>query len=234
MSRNALSRELALRIGLAARVLPNTDAKRLLTVLSACIDGPMAESTVAAIEPDTLKNAYDGEFAKVADSVLQQALNILRNTAPEKILPAVQTYQDGDMPGSVRIACASDDAIYVNGHFGACAWFMVYQVSADDARLIDIRTAEIPEGLVVDDKNVYRAEQIQDCKVLYVASVGGPAAAKIVKLGIHPMKLAGVESLADIIVQLQNVMAAAPPPWLAKAMGIAANERFKFEREATG
>lgn len=234
MSRNALSRELALRIGLAARALPDTDAKRLLTVLNACIDGPMAESTVAAISLDTFKQAYNGAFAGVADSVLQQALNILKNTAAEKILPAVQAYQDGDMPNSVRIACASDDAIHVNGHFGACAWFMVYQVNADEARLIDIRTADIPNGLVVDDKNVYRAEQIQDCKVLYVASVGGPAAAKIVKLGIHPMKLDEVVSLAGIITQLQAVMAGSPPPWLAKAMGIEASERFKFEREAVG
>jgi len=202
--------------------------------LNSCVSAPMTESKIAAIELDTLKNASDGEFSKVDNSVLQQALNILKNAAPEKILPTVQAYQDGDIPSSVRIACASDDAIHVNGHFGACTWFMIYQVSADEARLIDIRTAEIPQGLVVDDKNVFRAEQIQDCKVLYVASVGGPAAAKIVRLGIHPMKLAAVESLTDVIIQLQTVIAGTPPPWLAKAMGIEASERFRFEREATG
>jgi len=86
----------------------------------------------------------------------------------------------------------------------------------------------------VDDKNVFRAELIQDCQVLYIASVGGPAAAKIVKLGIHPMKLPGIESIADIIEQLQTVIAGTPPPWLAKAMGVDASDRFRFEREATG
>jgi nitrogen fixation protein NifX len=70
--------------------------------------------------------------------------------------------------------------------------------------------------------------------VLYIASVGGPAAAKIVKLGIHPMKLPGIESIAEIIGQLQTVIAGTPPPWLAKVMGIEANDRFRFEREATG
>ncbi|MDD2724215.1 MAG: NifB/NifX family molybdenum-iron cluster-binding protein [Methylovulum sp.] len=234
MGQNALSRELALRIGLAARALPDTDAKSLLNILGQCVDAPMTESKVAAIELDTLKNANNGEFAKVDVDVLQQALNILKNVAPEKVLPNVQAYQDGDMPGSVRIVCATDDAIHINGHFGACAWFMVYQVSADEARLIGIRTAEIPPGLVVDDKNVFRAEQIQDCKVLYVASVGGPAAAKIVRLGIHPMKLAEVESIAEVITQLQSVIAGTPPPWLAKAMGIEASGRFRFEREAVG
>jgi nitrogen fixation protein NifX len=107
-------------------------------------------------------------------------------------------------------------------------------VSADDARLIDSRNTDSPEGLDSDDKNRYRAELIHDCKVIYMASVGGPAAAKIVKLGIHPMKLSSVESIADIIAQLQTVIAGTPPPWLAKAMGIDAADRFRFEREATG
>jgi hypothetical protein len=64
--------------------------------------------------------------------------------------------------------------------------------------------------------------------------VGGPAAAKIVKLGIHPMKLSGIESITGIIGQLQTVIAVTPPPWLAKVMGVEAGDRFRFEREATG
>jgi nitrogen fixation protein NifX len=111
---------------------------------------------------------------------------------------------------------------------------MIYQVSADEARLVDIRDTDIPDGLDVEDKNVFRAELIKDCQVLYIASVGGPAAAKIVKLGIHPMKLPGIESITEIIDQLQTVIAGTPPPWLAKVMGIEANDRFRFEREAAG
>jgi hypothetical protein len=111
---------------------------------------------------------------------------------------------------------------------------MIYQVSADEARLIDIRGTDIPDGLEVDDKNVFRAELIQDCQVVYVASVGGPAAAKIVKLGIHPIKLAAIDKIAVVLGQLQSVIAYAPPPWLAKVMGIEASDRFRFEREAMG
>jgi len=43
---------------------------------------------------------------------------------------------------------------------------MIYQVSADEARLIDIRDTGIPAGLEVDDKNLFRAELIQDCQVI--------------------------------------------------------------------
>jgi nitrogen fixation protein NifX len=234
-SQAALSRELALRIGLAARALPDTDAKRLLSVLTDCIGLPITEEKIAGINLKTLKTAKAGEFLDVDEPLLTYALNILKSGLDTQSTALKQeTYIDGDMPGSVRIACASNDGLNVDGHFGSCSQFMIYQVSADEARLIEIRNPEIPQGLEVDDKNVFRAELIQDCQVLYIASVGGPAAAKIVKLGIHPMKLPGVESIADIIDQLQTVIAGTPPPWLAKVMGIDASDRFRFEREATG
>lgn len=234
-SQTTLSRELALRIGLAARALPDTDAKRLLSVLTACVGLPITEEKIVGINLKALKTAVAGEFLDVDEPLLTHALSILKSGLHSHTgVQERQAYADGDMPGSVRIACASNDGINVDGHFGSCSQFMVYQVSADEARLIDIRNPDIPEGLEVDDKNVFRAELIQDCQVLYIASVGGPAAAKIVKLGIHPMKLPGIDTIADIIDQLQTVIAGTPPPWLAKVMGIEATNRFRFEREATG
>ncbi|MFZ2403994.1 MAG: nitrogen fixation protein NifX [Methylobacter sp.] len=230
-SQAALSRELALRIGLAARALPDTDAKRLLSVLTDCIGLPITEQKIAGINLETLKTAKAGEFSDVDGPLLTHALSILKSglNAPEQ-----QAYANGDMPGSVRIACASNDSINVDGHFGSCSQFLIYQVSADEARLIDIRTTVIPDELDVEDKNVFRAELIQDCQVLYIASVGGPAAAKIVKLGIHPIKLSAIDPITEIVDQLQRVIAGTPPPWLAKVMGIEATDRFRFEREATG
>ncbi len=56
-SQAKLSRELALRIGLAARALPDTDAKRLLSVLTDCIDLPITEEKIARINLKTLKTA---------------------------------------------------------------------------------------------------------------------------------------------------------------------------------
>ena len=234
-SQAKLSRELALRIGLAARALPDTDAKRLLSVLTDCIDLPITEEKIARINLKTLKTAQSGEFSQVDDALLTHALSILKSgVTTETSVWETEAYTDGDMPGSVRIACASDDGINVDGHFGSCCQFMIFQMSDDEVRLIDIRDTAIPEGLEVDDKNLYRAELIQDCQVVYVASVGGPAAAKIVKLGIHPIKLAAIDPIAIVLGQLQSVIAYAPPPWLAKAMGVEASDRFKFERDATG
>ena len=236
-SQNMLSRELALRIGLAARALPDTDAKRLFTVLTDCIGGlPITEDKIASLNLKVLKAAQESELSDIDDSLLKKALHILKTNIEigETQKPKIDAYSKGDMPGSVRIACASNDAINVDGHFGSCSQFLIYQVSADEARLIDVRPTDIPDGLEVDDKNLFRAELIEDCQVIYMASVGGPAAAKIVKLGIHPIKLTGIESIDDIIGQLQSVISGTPPPWLAKVMGIEASDRFRFEREATG
>ncbi len=235
-SQDTLSRELALRIGLAARALPDTDAKRLFNVLTHCVGLPITEDKLGSINLKTLKTAQEGEFSNIDDLQLKKALHILKTDAEmgEALAPEIDAYSEGDMPGSVRIAFASNDATNVDGHFGSCSQFMIYQVSADEARLIDIRDTGIPAGLEVDDKNLFRAELIQDCQVIYIASVGGPAAAKIVKLGIHPIKLTGSESIAGIIERLQTVIAGTPPPWLAKVMGIEANNRFRFERAATG
>jgi nitrogen fixation protein NifX len=235
-SQNTLSRELALRIGLAARALPDTDAKRLFTVLTDCVGLPITEDKLTGLNLKTFKSAQEGEFSGLDDVTLKSALHILKHQveAAETLKPKILDFSEGDMPGSVRIAIASDDNINVNGHFGSCTQFMIYQVSADEIRLIDIRGTAIPAGLEVDDKNVFRAELIQDCQVLYLTSVGGPAAAKIVRLGIHPIKLPSVESIIEVVGQLQGVIAGTPPPWLAKAMGIESADRFRFEREAIG
>jgi nitrogen fixation protein NifX len=236
-SQDTLSRDLALRIGLAARALPDTDAKRLFTVLADCIGLPITEDKLAGINLKTMKAAQEGEFSGIDEGLLKKAIHLLKHpveTSASVQTPVVVVYHEGDMPGSVRIACASNDAVNVDGHFGSCNQFLIYQLSAVEARLIDIRGTTIPQGLEVDDKNVFRAELIQDCQVIYMASVGGPAAAKIVKLGIHPIKLASIELITDVINQLQLVIAGTPPPWLAKVMGVEASHRFRFEREATG
>ncbi len=78
-SQTALSRELALRIGLAARALPDTDAKRLLSVLTDCIGLPITEQKLTGINLDTLKTAKTGEFVDVDEPLLTHALSILKS-----------------------------------------------------------------------------------------------------------------------------------------------------------
>jgi nitrogen fixation protein NifX len=116
----------------------------------------------------------------------------------------------------------------LDGHFGSAKRFLVYQVSSSENRLIDVRVADDAEA---DDKNAYRAGLIADCQVLYVASIGGPAAAKVVKADVHPIKDPKGGSARDRVLALQRVLASNAPPWLAKVIGQAPEERIRFERE---
>ena len=72
MSQNTLSRELALRIGLAARALPDTTIQRLMTVLTAELGLPITEEKLATLNLKTLKTAHEGEFSEIEEPVLKK------------------------------------------------------------------------------------------------------------------------------------------------------------------
>jgi nitrogen fixation protein NifX len=227
-----ITEEIALRIGLAARQLPDTDPRRLLRVLDDAIGLPPTVKQLATLTVKDFKAAADGEFADTDTAAIKSALAYLKGEhgVSKDALPALQAYNDGDMPNSIRVACASNKAELLDGHFGSCQRFLIYQVSASENRLIDIRAVD--ESEESDDKNSHRAGLIGDCQLLFVASIGGPAAAKVVRAGVHPIKKPQVGPARDEMVALQSVIGKDAPPWLAKAMGQSPEERIRFEQEA--
>lgn len=231
MTASPLSDEIALRIGLAARELPDTDAARLLRVLADAVGLPPTVRKLNALKLKDLKSAADGEFADLDTAALKTALACLKGDyeTESEPLPSVQTYRDGEFPQSIRVACASNKGDMLDGHFGSCKRFLVYQVSQDESRLIDIRPIDDAEA--EDDKNEYRASLIRDCQLLFVASIGGPAAAKVVKAGVHPIKKPEVVTAEQEMTSLQAVIGKDAPPWLAKVMGQSPEERIRFELE---
>lgn len=234
MNNHSLSRDVALRIALAARILPGVTAADLLTVLVERVALPLTEKKLAGITVTDLRSALnsvdgeeDTEDTAVDKAYLKQAVRYLwGEEIEEPDAPDVKPYADGDMPGSVRVACASTDNEQIDGHFGSCPHYLIYQVSSDEIRLIEKRSAAAADD--AEDKNAYRADLIKDCQVLYVQSIGGPAAAKVVKAGLHPMKIPEGGKALDSIAQLQQILAGSPPPWLAKVIGVPAEERRRF------
>ena len=234
MSSEKISRDVALRIGLAARALPDIEPSQLMAVLVKALGMPLSEEKLTRLTVRELQEAADTLFNETPLPAVKQALDFLWGKAhvevSDEALPETQSYSEGDMPGSIRIAIASNNGEQLDGHFGSCGRFLIYQVSPEEARLIDIRsTASSPNKS--DDKNDYRAEQIRDCDVLYVISVGGPAAAKVVKRDIHPIKIPNGDSARAVAENLSSILATNPPPWLAKIMGKQPEERVLFERE---
>ncbi len=233
MSTSPISNEVALRIGLAARELPDTDPARLLRVLDEVVGLPPTSKKLGKLTLKELKSACDGEFADVDTAAMKSALACLKgeHTVATEPLPEIEGYMAGDMPNSIRVACASNKAEMLDGHFGSCRRFLIYQVSEQEQRLIDIRTVD--DSAAEDDKNSYRASLINDCQLLFVGSIGGPAAAKVVRAGVHPIKKPQAGPAREEIASLQRVIDKDAPPWLAKVMGQSPEERIRFEQEAS-
>lgn len=233
-----ISRDIALRIGLAAKVLPDTTPRRLLELLIEKLGMPLTEEKLAHVTVTQLKTGLgspDGEedtehTTTVAIPQYKEAVRYLwGEVGAEDTLPPIEPYADGDLPGSIRIAVASNKDENCDGHFGSCLRFLVYQANQHECRLIDMRsTIGADES---EDRNQFRTDLVKDCQAMYVVSIGGPAAAKVIKAGIYPIKLAGEEPAREVIAKLQAVLAGSPPPWLAKIMGKSPEERIRFDRE---
>ena len=131
----------------------------------------------------------------------------------------------------LQIAFASTDGVTVDGHFGSCEQFYIYTLDADQQQKIDVRQAQSGRGV---DKNALRADLIKDCHLMFCASIGGPAAARVIRSGIHPMKCKPVNdtfpTITEQLEQLQQrIQSANLPPWLAKLTGQAEKLSARFE-----
>ncbi len=242
MREQPLSDEVALRIALASRILPGVSVGNLIEALQTHLGDVIDEAALSRFTVTNLKTAIgqtydldgeeDGEDSRFDLAVLKEAVRILwgETEGTNKSFWPIEPYQDGDIVDSIRIAVASNSQEQLDGHFGSCLRYLIYQLSAKEMKLIDIRSAV--EADQSGDKNGFRVNLIKDCHVLYIVSVGGPAAAKVIKAGIYPMKVTEGGSAREILSGLQKVIATSPPPWLAKILGVAEGERVKNYKAA--
>lgn len=237
------SNEVALRIGLAARALPNRSVGDLIEALENLAGGEISEASLSMVTVTQLKASFgqspdvDGDEDSEADirshdmAAFKEAVRILwGETSDAEKLPAIEPERDADMSDSIRVAVASNSREQLDGHFGSCLRYLVYRVSATQLKLVDARPTL--EADLSRDKNAFRVNLIKDCKVLYVVSAGGPAAAKVIKADIHLIQIAEGGSAREIVGRLQEVLRGSPPPWLAKALGKGAGERVRYRAAA--
>jgi len=227
------SREAALRIALAARTLESLDVRALVGALLEKLEAPITERKLAALTVEDLRVLLAGDHADencvvgVSAEQLKAAVRLLWGENVEgSDLPQPEACSLGDLPGSIRVAVASNRGELLDGHFGSCERFLIYQVAPQVIKLIAVRSGL--DADVEEDRNAARAALIGDCQLLFVQSIGGPAAAKVVRRGIHPLKKpAGGEArklLAEVQQRLTN-----PPPWLARIMGVPAASLATWE-----
>ncbi|MCX8085788.1 MAG: NifB/NifX family molybdenum-iron cluster-binding protein [Rhodocyclaceae bacterium] len=133
------------------------------------------------------------------------------------------------MTRPVRVACATDSGRFIDGHFGSCKVFAIWDVGRDTLDFVAARSAHLADE--EEDRNAARAALIDDCQIACFSSIGGPAAAKVVRAGAHPLKVAPTTDMYDWLAKLQQALDA-PPPWLAKVMGVEAASLAPYRAEA--
>jgi len=232
----SMTREAALRIALAARELPGVEAKALVRALAERLDLPLTETKLAAVTVEDLREILAGDHADQNCVVgfdaerLKAAVRPLWGIGVEgSELPVLDAYAEGDLPASIRVAVCSNSGEHLDGHFGSCERFLVYQVSPTALRLIDQRPTLAADQM--EDRNVARSALIGDCDIVYVQSIGGPAAAKVVRAGAHPVKIPKAAPAREILARLQQSLLN-PPPWLAKVMGVPAASLAQYVEAA--
>lgn len=119
----------------------------------------------------------------------------------------------------MKVAFASTDKVHVDEHFGQAEEFVIWEVGPDEVAFSGVVQVEAEAGPGhSDDKIEARSAALADCALVYVADIGGPAAARLVAKKIHPLKSKEHEPIAAVAARLQQVLQGSPPPWLRKAM----------------
>ncbi|NJK33846.1 MAG: nitrogen fixation protein NifX [Oscillatoriales cyanobacterium SM2_2_1] len=128
----------------------------------------------------------------------------------------------------MKVAFATTDREHINAHFGWASIFSVYEVSQQGYELVEHH--EFPDSGKEDgneDKLVSKLEYLQDCqncKIIYVAAIGGSAAARLINKGFTPIKSQSEEdAIVPTLERLIRTLQTSPPPWLRKALGIKPN-----------
>lgn len=220
----------AFRITLAAKALAEVNLSAFTTKLAERLGLPITEDKLATFTVADLKLVLSGEETVEPDidaASLKLAVRFLwGENGDDASVPKPETYTEGEMPGSLRVAVASNSADNLDGHFGSAPRFLVYQVGRDAIKLIDVRPTLLADE--AEDKNVARSELINDCQIVYVQSIGGPAAAKVVRANVHPIKFPQSVPAREALARLQGTLES-PPPWLARIMGVKAKSLAQFE-----
>jgi nitrogen fixation protein NifX len=145
---------------------------------------------------------------------------------------------DGPPAPALRIAIATQDMKALNAHFGSARKFAIYDVTPTTSTFVeavafdDVSDEGGKHKDDGDDRITPKVEALAGCNLLFVRAIGGPAAARVVRAKIHPVKIADPQPIEEVIARVQGMLSGSPPPWLRKVLGDAgAHSKPAFAEE---
>jgi len=119
----------------------------------------------------------------------------------------------------MKIAFCTTDMEKIDEHFGRADKVAIYNINDKEYALDEVREF-VPIDPEKDHKvdTETKAQALRDCAILYVAEIGGPAAAHVIKNKIHPVKVTDPVPITEVLDNLKVTLAGKPAPWLKKAL----------------
>ncbi|MEG3437039.1 nitrogen fixation protein NifX [Pannus brasiliensis CCIBt3594] len=118
----------------------------------------------------------------------------------------------------MKVAFTTSDNVHINAHFGSAKQIDLYDVSPDGFNFLNtfVFGGDLEEN-GNEDKLVPKIEALSDCAIVYVSTIGGSAAARLIKHKVTPIKARSEEEkIDDILNELVKTLKGNPPPWLRK------------------
>lgn len=140
---------------------------------------------------------------------------------------------NGTMNSALKVAFATKDMEEINAHFGGAKEFVVYNVSKDGYEVSEVIKTDNAE-LEDDDKTDYRVRALKGVNIMYSESIGGTAAAKVIRAGIHPMKANNSTRIEEVLTELVKMINGNPPPWIKNIMQMQTEHDVRQDRWAEG
>ena len=139
----------------------------------------------------------------------------------------------GTMENALRVAFATKDMEEINAHFGGAKEFVVYNVSQEGYQVSEVIKTDTSE-LEDDDKTDFRVRALKGINIMYCESIGGTAAAKVIRAGINPMKVNEPTLIEDVLKSLVKMINTNPPPWIKQIINMKTQHDVRQDRWAVG
>jgi nitrogen fixation protein NifX len=121
------------------------------------------------------------------------------------------------------VAFASSDRLTIDSHFATAPSFEICKLGSDGQEIN--RKSLVPEiteqspAQESHDKVDAQISQLRECAIVYCTQIGGPAAARLVQSGIHPLKVPEGTRIIEELDKLNKLLLSKKlPPWLKKKL----------------
>jgi nitrogen fixation protein NifX len=140
---------------------------------------------------------------------------------------------DKTMDSALKVAFATKDMEEINAHFGGAKEFVVYKVSKEGYEVSEVIKTDNSD-VEDDDKTDFRVRALKGVNIMYSESIGGTAAAKVIRAGIHPMKANDMTRIEDVLKSLVGMINGNPPPWIKQIIQMKTEHDVRQDRWAVG